>query len=263
MKKISIFCNGGLSNRLNALVGGLYLADKVKAEVEIYWPLNNWCDCPLESLITNFKTINKDLGDLFKTNDITLYISHISSDTIPTYHPNQMNELDYTDHTNIAFNSSVIPDFLLETSKAVEIIKLWNISENVLDIVIPFIKNNHIDSTVLGVHLRKTDMSMQYDDNQVEEFISGNMDKRFLVCSDNPETENKLKKHNNVIVYEKEHYVEKIDPTQDWSDNLYRSRESIIQAFVDMILLSRTTLTITNPISTFSLFAKLLKNKTI
>ncbi|MEQ1807252.1 MAG: hypothetical protein ABL900_17885, partial [Burkholderiaceae bacterium] len=45
-----VLCDGGLSNRLNALLFALVLKQRLGHEWSISWPLNNWCGAPLPSL---------------------------------------------------------------------------------------------------------------------------------------------------------------------------------------------------------------------
>ena len=45
-----VMCDGGLANRLNALLFALILRRKFGHEWRIAWPLNNWCGAPLHSL---------------------------------------------------------------------------------------------------------------------------------------------------------------------------------------------------------------------
>ena len=45
-----VLCDGGLANRLNALLFALILQEKFGHAWRIAWPLNNWCGAPLEAL---------------------------------------------------------------------------------------------------------------------------------------------------------------------------------------------------------------------
>ena len=45
-----VLCDGGLANRLNALVFALILKQRYGHDWRISWPVNNWCGAALESL---------------------------------------------------------------------------------------------------------------------------------------------------------------------------------------------------------------------
>ena len=64
MKKQNIiFCDGGLANRLNSLIGGLKLAEIIKGEWIICWPINEWCGSALEDLFNvDLPIINEKLS---------------------------------------------------------------------------------------------------------------------------------------------------------------------------------------------------------
>lgn len=262
MKQILVYCDGGLSNRFGTVIGATWLANKLGASIKVYWPETKWCDCPLGDLITNYDSINLNLGSLFNDNEISYYITHIpKNNLIPSTHPNDIFKVDFSPYTVIAYNADYIPTFLFGTQDLYEIINSWNINKKILDVVSTFIEKYELDNTVRGVHLRKTDMSVRLDENYIEDVIRANEDQRFFVCSDDLETENRFKKLDNVITFDKTHYVEKVKSESNWEENVYRGKESVIQAFIDLLLLSRTTLTFKNPNSTFSLFAEIFNFK--
>lgn len=74
----------------------------------------------------------------------------------------------------------------------------------------------------------------------------------------------------NVKTFEKTHYVEKL-VSGDWNEwitdnegrkfkfNVNRKRESVIQAFIDLLILSKTNMR-GNELSTFFQFSKLYSN---
>ena len=45
-----VLCDGGLCNRLNALVFGLILERRFGQAWRVSWPRNNWCDAPMQRL---------------------------------------------------------------------------------------------------------------------------------------------------------------------------------------------------------------------
>jgi hypothetical protein len=49
-QKLIAYCDGGLGNRLNALIGAAYFASRLQLALEISWPINRWCAAPFEDL---------------------------------------------------------------------------------------------------------------------------------------------------------------------------------------------------------------------
>lgn len=49
-QRLIAYCDGGLGNRLNALIGALYFARALDLEASVSWPINRWCAAPFEDL---------------------------------------------------------------------------------------------------------------------------------------------------------------------------------------------------------------------
>ena len=116
-----------------------------------------------------------------------------------------------------------------------------------------FCKKNKIDRGVVGLHIRKTDTGSLADEDEIYRYVLSNTDRKFFLCSDNPDTENRFFELKNVVAYPKSSQVEKLQDGE-WRDsvvdqtgrkylfNVNRPRQQIIEAFVDMLILSRTTI---------------------
>ena len=109
-----------------------------------------------------------------------------------------------------------------------------------------------------------------YDENRIYDTIFSYNKVKHYVCSDDKNTEMKFKKLNNVVIYPKSSYVEKFKDG-GWNDvitdnegrrfnfNVNRPKQSVIEAFVDLLILSRTKISV-NSVSSFLNFAKLYSN---
>jgi hypothetical protein len=149
------------------------------------------------------------------------------------------------------------------------------IKQHILDRASKFCYLNNITKDTLGVHLRLTDMIHyglairrqipsgnevdmknyilgQYVD-ELNKIVKDFPEKRFFVCSDDPKAENRLKDlfGDKIITFDKSQYVEKFHPTEGWdrrdttgedlcSYNVSRSKDSVIEALIDCLILSRT-----------------------
>ena len=98
--------------------------------------------------------------------------------------------------------------------------------------------------------------------------MSSNPNKRFFICSDSQETENKFATFSNTIILPKNEYVTKRFSDQPWrmkdftykghpyEFNVSRSTESIIEALHDLLILSHTDIQTTSEYSSFLHLAK-------
>ena len=92
------------------------------------------------------------------------------------------------------------------------------------------------------------------------------LNSKYYICSDDKNTEDMFNKLENVFVHPKTSYVEKFKEG-GWNDciidnagrcnnfNVNRPRQSVIEAFIDLLILSRTNIIVNGP-STFLHFAK-------
>jgi len=48
--RVRIHCDGGLGNRYGALISGLIVAERMRAEPLVYWPANSNCGATLGDL---------------------------------------------------------------------------------------------------------------------------------------------------------------------------------------------------------------------
>jgi hypothetical protein len=98
-----------------------------------------------------------------------------------------------------------------------------------------------------------------------------NSNNLFFICSDDSETEKNFSNLLNVVIHNKKNYAEKLNPSTSWNDktvdyegrefyfNIKRNSESVIEAFIDMLILSRTKI-YNNTMSTFLTFANHYSN---
>jgi len=254
MRKITIFCGGGLCNRLCSLLGGLFIAKELSISyINLIWNGDTYCDCNFEKL---FYFYFDKLNDLSIDFEKMIFLSHVERNDIKFFkvfkhNINSIKDIKLMDN-DIVYNNNQIDDYINDDS----IIKILNtilINKEILKIVYDYCKINNIDKNVFGIHLRRTDNGNNIDDTQNKiNKVKNTPNKKFFVCSDDPNTENLFKEYKNVIIFPKTKYVEKIDKDKDWYVdkpifhnyyyNIYRSEEAVIQGFIDLLILSRTNL---------------------
>jgi hypothetical protein len=143
----------------------------------------------------------------------------------------------------------------------------------ILDTANSIIEQNCKDQKFFGIHLRCTDhaKSINFDDYFLQ--VANTPNSKFFICSDDAEVESKFMQYPNAFKYDKTSYVEKLvegnwnttitDSTgTDFPYNVNRNSESVVQAMVDLVILSRSTLIATDFRSTFLQSAKLIQELT-
>lgn len=230
VKKIIAACPAGLGNRIKCMVSIIKKGGK-----HIYWPLNNACGCKFKELFQPIITeVRKNEIDNMEINKSWKFIN--SND----------NELDFQYHK---LTQSDINEFLPYFKYIIP-------AQDIQDIVWAFM-NKYKDSfdkgEVVGVHIRKGDYKVSFDGRQhistedkfikeIARLLKINSNYRFLLCTEDKETEDKFKKTFNkgtIICFPKK----------------FRNRNepnAIKEAFVDMLLLSKCPIIIGTFLSTFT-----------
>jgi hypothetical protein len=269
---IYILADGGLGNRLAGTVGGLITADRLDLQPVICWPANNWCGAYFQDLFATHDREHNILGirDLF----------HEWADRVFLIHENQIqaNLRHVIGHglagenlvqnlgKDVVFYTARVPEHLPHDA-VIDQIRNLRANKDICAAVKHFVDTHSIDQSVVGIHMRKTD-NYKIDDSHWFAYVQDRPQQRFFVCSDEQATEQRFAQLPNVIVHEKTHYVEKLqdgpwrqdaltDPDgRVFPNNVNRGRESVIQAWIDLHILSWTSMASTTKKSSFAQFAK-------
>jgi hypothetical protein len=143
-------------------------------------------------------------------------------------------------------------------------------SDDVLEKVGNFLDENELRQGYYGIHLRMTDFVNieSFDVDHWIRTVAGASDKKFFVCSDDPDTEARFNELPNAFSYQKVHKTEKYIPEGEWHHpytdddgrhsvfNVERGAEHVKEAVVDFILLSLSNPFDTGKQSTFLKMAK-------
>jgi hypothetical protein len=278
MSKVFIYCDGGFGNRYNSLLSGLFLAKACNREPLIIWPRTRWLDADFRDIF------DSNLPEL-KEFDHTTFFEKYDPVNIVHWNPWGANVeqhncmgiymgidqfLKSKEDKNVMFYTSVICPWV-DTYGLHPIMAQVPFHPDILETARDFIKFHFGDNEFNGLHVRRTDHAYQLDENEFIEKINAS-DKLCFVCSDDQAAERHfLNSCPNVRVYPKTSYVEMLNPEGGWNTmtrdefghqfpfNVKRSRESVIQAMVDLLILSRSTVINTDHRSTFLQTATLLK----
>lgn len=273
-----VFCDGGLSNRLNALVFALILRQRYGHEWRICWPINNWCGAKFETLFKIDLPIDNDSIEFFKQNEhkykLLLHENQCNfAEDLVVY---QQQLKDYSDyetilnaHENVLYFNNSIPAFV-DIQDIRDAIQDLFLSDGIRRTVIEICEQNCIDDSVLGLHIRKTDFGDTVDDQALFEMVKTHSAK-FFVCSDSQEVSDRFSELNNCFIFPKTSYPEKLNSDNAWQAwttdpegrqfpfNILRSEGSIVEALVDLLILSKTKLVKTSN-STFFTMAQIIKH---
>lgn len=266
MKQLLINCEGGLCNRLGSLVGGIWISKQYQLTPVIHWPDTKWCSCNFTDLFdldNKLEEVTTTEFELFVHNSNNTYFTHTRFDfpinqLLPTK-DNFDQILSQKSLQLVGYNCNIVPNFI-DDYEVVGVLSRLRIKEEIIDAVRLFCNHNLINHNTQGVHIRKTDYEEFIREDVVFDFVKTNISSRFFICSDSGETEKKFKALGNVMCYPKSSYVQKLDASIGWVDNIFRSKQSVIEAFVDLLILSRTNIVLGHPVSTFFKFANLYQN---
>lgn len=255
-----VLCDGGLSNRLNALIGGLILKQRFGHAWKISWPVNNWCGAPFEVLFDSDLETTQDPITYFKAHeDEYKLVMHENQCQFRPEHVTLQSQLSsFEDYRTVLdsdrpvlYYHNLLPGFV-EIADICEGLSALKVNSVLRELADSFCQRYSIDSSVLGMHIRKTDFGDTVDDAGLFRLASTTAH-RYFVCSDDPEVNRRFAALTNCVVFEKSSFPEKFVMDQGWNPNIedsdgrtfpfniVRSEASIIEALIDLLILSRTT----------------------
>lgn len=260
MNKLFIYCDGGFGNRYGTLLGGLAVSNHYNLIPVVNWRDTSACRLPFDEIFDNkeIAVIDEPLQNftdcvLMMHQDFVMGKKNYNINTFPG-----IESLPILDDGNYVYNNNWIPDWMDE-NLVIESGRTLPFKSLYFDKTNTFIEENEIDEFTIGLHLRATDFDTVVPNfNREYKWIQNQPDKTFFVLSDDKNVENKFKQLNNVIIREKDHYVEKVNENSSWCDNVERTKESVIDSLIDLTILSRTNIIINSP-SSFLKTSLLLK----
>jgi hypothetical protein len=276
--RIHIFCDGGIGNRINALISGLALADRFSLQSTVYWPINTWCGAAFSDIFLNVLDVRTDalnsLAGKFSQAKIMLH-DEIGAQflQVPFASAYDYQSLDDFEHRGLPqsgdlfFYPAVIPQWIPQ-NLIHESLRRMRFSQHISQCVSDFI-NQKMKRSFHGLHLRRTDLRVGLTDPEVMAIVQGNPQEVFFVCSDDPQAEALADAHPNVHARSKAHHVEKMVADADWISlskdhegrnsygNIQRSRDAMIEGTIDLLILAHSQIVGFSG-STFQRMARLL-----
>lgn len=272
-----VLCDGGLCNRLNALIFALILKRRFGHAWSISWPRNNWCGAGFDRLftsalphdehgITHYKRAENDHLLLVHENQLGFDESRlVLNGTLKSY-AEYGRLLD--SHPSAVYFHHLLPPFV-EPGDVRGALGELGLDGQVARTAADFIARHRIDASVLGLHIRKTDFGDRVDERALQAQAAASP-RRFFVCSDDALVNQRFAALPNCAVFAKTSFPEKLQQDAAWlhwtSDadgrrfpfNVSRSEASVVEALVDLLILSRTEVLATSG-STFLSMARLFR----
>ena len=276
--KIHIFCDGGIGNRINALISGLALAERFAMHSTVYWPINSWCGAAFEDLFENTLDIRTEaldaLAGKFGHAKIMMH-DEIGAQflKVPFASAYEFQSLEDFELRGLPTSGDLffypavipqwIPDALIHAS-----LQSVQFSAHIRQSVSAFI-NQAMKRPFHGLHLRRTDLRVGLTDTEVLALVQRYPQEVFFVCSDDPYAEALASAHPHVHARPKVHHVEKKETGSDWISlskdqegrlsygNIQRSREAMIEGTIDLLVLAHSQVVGFSG-STFQRMAKLI-----
>jgi hypothetical protein len=245
----------GVGNKLGSLFSAVILTEKFNKKLFVLNVNTNIGSVNLNSIF-DFDYPYKDFSSFIE-------IDQLIDTSIPIYTTKSFNfKRKCLSHDS--FNKYKLPHSFLYLSHKPRDISLANlniflqkfkINSKVKDQIDEFVQNNGLNKDVYGLHIRASDFPDRNENiNYAKKFIESNQNKKIFICTDEKQVENDLSLYKNVFFRKKESYTKKLNIQSSWNEqqfdkkydtinfNCSRDNECSIDAFIDMILLSKTNL---------------------
>jgi hypothetical protein len=265
MKYFHIFCDGGFGNRLSCLIGGLTLARLAGFSSLVSWPNSNFCGALFEDIFKTpfYDVSSKRISTYYPDADRYTFLScgghHMDLFQKARIEPSSLNLQTYLQFAEssakpIFYYSPLLYDWIPAAETDHTIRKVIRFNDHIMTQVNNFIQKNFGEEEYYGVHLRMTDF-LNIESFDVDYWINtvrNSADKKFFICSDDPQTEARFNQLPNAFSYPKIHKTEKLIEEGRWrynyvdedgrpsTFNVNRGKEHVIEAVIDFLLLANS-----------------------
>lgn len=256
---ITIRCVAGFGSRLMRLFGGLAVSRMLGHEPYIHWPRGYECDCQIHKLFSteNIKQIPRFNRNKYDAHIIEpRYASHYTTSSSLIPYNTLYRTMNICSKKTLSYHSLRIPDIFTE-DEILEVILKCCVRKDIVESALNFIEKYNIDSKITGLVVRLGDLHRNDTIKKAIDIIKTNKQKTFFVTSDERLFISYISMYPNVIVSQQTiyptTYLNKIlynafHPDLAFRDMsgdqviCYRDEQSVVQSFITMLILSRTTI---------------------
>jgi len=260
MSTFIIYCDGGIGNRINALLSGLAVARHFNLPYQVHWPVNNWCAAAYEDIFSkpepisllSLKDLQGQMGDALMLLHDEIASQALACEFGSAYAYQSLADFEQKalgQGRRIFFYPALMPDWV-PMPAIHDVLRRLDFSEPIRQEAMGFMRDV-MQGPFHGIHLRRTDLTVGLTDLEVQQLAMQYKDARFYVCSDDPMAEALASAHPHVHCRPKKHHVEKRtsgewtqtcadDDGRIYNGNIQRGRESVIEATIDMLILAQS-----------------------
>lgn len=275
-KTIICYCAGGLGNRIRPLSSCYALSVLTNRKLIIIWPDTSRCQAKFNQLYDSSLDVYPDTFLRYIENSCSIYGQEDSiynekvlfnrpeifslyekKGLIPINRSMQIQN-DPNQHIVVIGNNFLDgSDPTLENMFIKQLLQPTSFIRNKIEEQQEILK---LDFNTIGIHARATDF---FEDHGIGysyyyNLISNNTpeNSRIFVCSDSKDMELAIKEYfhgkREIVIREQKSFLSKIEESKQWVNNLDTTAESVVDAVVDMFLLSKTNFKVYHPASTFA-----------
>jgi hypothetical protein len=280
MNKLICYVTGGLGNRILPIASFMEFAKKTNRELYIYWPLDFRCKGSFSDYYSDKLTFVDDnfLWSLpvENTQVLCLFPDGVSNDYLIydrtfLWKSREAGNLIYGEPTLdnkvenvVCCTNTFLSAISQEDNEAA--LKNLQIKEDIIKDADDIAATLGLSKNILGIHLRGTDynLSPQHYAEMIGSELPSYSFNNIFICSDDEDYEVWIENLYPMAIRRKgKIYITKENDAfiGGWLHNTDTSAESLRDALIDIILLSKTNFKIYNITSTFAQYAEVLSHE--
>lgn len=257
-----IFCDGGLANRINCLIGGLVLAERLGRRPQVVWPRNNRCGASFGEVLAMDLPVHEQMLQSLQPHASQFQLWMHENDAAFAGPVIALRQLDAVGATALLAQADDRPILYVENSviswlpdaDVARAVRQLRFAPDLLSRARHLVREAVASRppAYAGVHLRGTDFGQAPPTDIMLGLVQAKRDIRFFVCSDDLALEARFASEPNVFTHAKTETVRKLvdgpwrcavadSDGLPYTSNIDRTAESVRQAVVDLLLLAGST----------------------
>jgi hypothetical protein len=263
-KQLVAYCDGGLGNRLNSLIGGLDIARALGLEPVISWPINRWCAAPFEELFdAPYPVDRRSIPEINAQHPQHLLVAHErQSFAMPNAaNPNKALRVEHlleklrpalAAAPGLIYYNSLVPAYIAR-SDANAIARTIRVKREYRERADAFLAQAGLqDRPFWGLHLRGTDAGFPGSYYSFWHLASRLLGGTIVLCTDDRALEERFLRIPSVIRRPTSALPRKVAQDKGWNDpsldeygrefrfNIHRDADAIRESMIDFEILGRS-----------------------